>query len=222
MTHQEFQSVLRAILKSFLNCVEGLRTLNGNITQVLEDIRSVTGTSPLDCSLISSVRPPASPSELTVIHDSLYDTLSSSAESANVLISKVISARADQHVKLDFREFLETFNECWNFVVRCEIICRRMIVGLRGAVVSQVQVEARTWKRIGLTYLDRPSHSFRHFTRLGSASLPSSSRTNSGHRPMFQPRYNISSTLSWMPPSTTRGSLSLKLKRWSLRPRRLS
>ena len=41
MTHQEFHSVLRSILKSFLNCVDGLRTLNGNITQVLEDIRSV-------------------------------------------------------------------------------------------------------------------------------------------------------------------------------------
>jgi hypothetical protein len=179
-------------------------------------------TSPVKYSLIPSVRPPASSSELTVIHDSLYNTLSSTAESANVLISKVISARADQHAKLDFREFLEMFNECWNFVVRCEIICRRMIVGLRGAVVSQVQVEARTWKCDGLTYLDRPSHSSRRFIRLESASLLSSSRTNSGHRPMFQPRYNISSTLSWMPPSTTRGSLSLKLKRWSLRPRRLS
>ncbi|KAN0137680.1 Vps54-like domain containing protein [Lactarius tabidus] len=104
------QSVLCSILKTFLNCVEGLRTLNSNITQVLEDIR-----------------PPASPSELTVIHDSLFDTLSSSAESANMSISKVISAQADQHVKLDFCEFLETFNKCWNFVVRCEIICRRMI-----------------------------------------------------------------------------------------------
>ncbi|KAN0127950.1 hypothetical protein V8E53_014204 [Lactarius tabidus] len=101
MTRQEFQSVLCSILKTFLNCVEGLRTLNSNITQVLEDIR-----------------PPASPSELTVIHDSLFDTLSSSAESANMSISKVISAQADQHVKLDFCEFLETFNECWNFVAK--------------------------------------------------------------------------------------------------------
>ena len=87
-------------------------------------------------------RPPALPSELTAIHDSLFDTLSSAAESANMLTSKVISTRAEQHAKLVLREFLETFNECWNFVVRCEIICRRMIVGLRGAVVSQVQDRA--------------------------------------------------------------------------------
>jgi hypothetical protein len=42
MTHQEFQSILRSILKCFLNCVEGLRTFDGNITQVLEDTWSVT------------------------------------------------------------------------------------------------------------------------------------------------------------------------------------
>jgi vacuolar protein sorting-associated protein 54 len=101
----------------------------------------LTYVAPPINSLIHSIRPPALPSELTAIHDSLFDTLSSSAESANVLTSKVISARAEQHVKLDLREFVEMFNECWNFVVRCEVICRRMIVGLRGAVVSQVQVE---------------------------------------------------------------------------------
>ncbi|KAH9066196.1 Vps54-like protein-domain-containing protein [Lactarius vividus] len=122
MTHQEFQSVLRSIFKSFLNCVEGLQALHGNITEVIE-----------------SIRPPALPSELTAIHDSLFDTLSSSAEAANVLTSKVISTRADQHVRLDLREFVETFNECWSFVVRCEVICRRMIVGLRGVVVSQAK-----------------------------------------------------------------------------------
>jgi hypothetical protein len=108
-----------------------------------------------------------------VIHDSLFDTLSSSAESANVLTSKVISTRAGQHVKLDFREFLKTFNECWNFVVRCEIIGRKMVVGLRGTVVSQVWVKAQSWKCVGLTCLNSPSHSCTK-SFLQSASLPSS------------------------------------------------
>jgi hypothetical protein len=206
-----------------------LPELCGRVTNFQRQYQSSPGghpvrhwyTSPVNYSLIPSIRPPVSSSELTVIYDSLYDTLSSSAESANVLISKVISAQADQHAKLDFRKFLEMFNECWNFVVRCEIICRRMIVGLQGAVVSQVQVEARTWIHVGLTYLDRPSHSSRHFTRLESASLPSSSRTNSGHRPTFQPHYNTLSTLSWMPPSTISTSSSLKSRLWPLHPRRL-
>ncbi|KAH9989086.1 Vps54-like protein-domain-containing protein [Russula compacta] len=122
MTHQEFQTLLRSILLCFLNCVEGLQALNKNITVVLEGIR-----------------PPALPSELTAIHDSLFDTLSSAAESANVLTSKVLSTRAEQHVKLDLREFVEVFNECWSFVVSCEVTCKRMIVGLRGVVVSQAK-----------------------------------------------------------------------------------
>jgi len=89
---------------------------------------------------LCSHRPPASPSELTAINDSLFDALFSAAESANVLTSKVLSTRAEQHIKLELREFLEVFNECWSFVVRCEVTCKRMIVGLRGVVVSQVGV----------------------------------------------------------------------------------
>ena len=53
-------------------------------------------------------------------------------------MSKVLSTRAEQHAKLELREFVEVFNECWSFVVHCEITCKRMIVGLRGVVVSQV------------------------------------------------------------------------------------
>ncbi|KAH8992008.1 hypothetical protein EDB92DRAFT_619350 [Lactarius akahatsu] len=85
MTHQEFQSVLCSVLKSFLNCVEGLQALNGSLTEVIESIRSVTDTRTVDRSLIFCCRPPALPSELTAMHDSLFDTLSSSAEVTNVL-----------------------------------------------------------------------------------------------------------------------------------------
>ena len=59
--------------------------------------------------------------------------------------------RAEQHVKLELREFLEVFNECWSFVVRCEVTCKRMIVGLRGVVVSQVGCERSLPKEHVLT-----------------------------------------------------------------------
>ncbi|KAF8462348.1 hypothetical protein DFH94DRAFT_686902 [Russula ochroleuca] len=107
----------------FLRCIEGLQALNNNITMVIE-----------------GARPPGLPAELSAIHDSLFDTLFSTAESANVSASKVLSTRVEQHVKLDLREFVEIFNECWSFVVRFEVTCKRMIVGLRGVVVSQIWV----------------------------------------------------------------------------------
>ena len=58
-----------------------------------------------------SYRPPTSSSELAAINDSLFEALFSAAESANVLTSKVYPTRAEQHVKLEPREFLEVFNE---------------------------------------------------------------------------------------------------------------
>lgn len=83
-------------------------------------------------------RPSDYPADISVLQDNLFDILSSSAELANILSSKLLSARAEQHTKLELSEFVELFNESWAFVVRCEVICRRMIVGLRGVVVGQV------------------------------------------------------------------------------------
>ena len=72
------------------------------------------------------------------IREELADVLSSVTELANVRASTAISARGEQHTSLPLPEFLDLFNQSWNFVLRCEIICRRMIVGLRGTIVSQV------------------------------------------------------------------------------------
>lgn len=140
MTHPEFRTLLRTVLQSFLNCIEGLQTLNGNITEVAKGTRFVIRAYIATGYSFILHRPLALPSELTAIDDSLFDTLSSTIESANVLMSKVLSTRTEQHAKLDLREFVEVFNECWSFVVHCEVTCKRMIVGLRGVVVSQVRV----------------------------------------------------------------------------------
>ncbi|KAH9007430.1 hypothetical protein EDB84DRAFT_1572890 [Lactarius hengduanensis] len=92
--HQEFQSVLCLILKSFLNCVEGLQALNGNITEVIEGIESTTD---IDIRAHS----------ITPVRHTVF-----LAESANMLMSKDISAQADQHVGLDLRGLVKTFDEC--------------------------------------------------------------------------------------------------------------
>ena len=41
MTHQEFRALLRTVLQSFLNCIEGLQTLNDNITELTKGTRFV-------------------------------------------------------------------------------------------------------------------------------------------------------------------------------------
>ena len=89
----------------------------------------------MTCRPQKSISTPTTPIS---IQDELADILSSAAELSNTQVAKVISLRADQHATLELADFLVFFNESWGFVVKCEIICRRMIVGLRGVVVSQV------------------------------------------------------------------------------------
>ena len=79
--------------------------------------------------------------DVTALQEELTDILSSAAELANARASKVVSVRAEQHTALDLPSFCELFNESWDFVVKSEVICRRMIVGLRGTIVSQVRYE---------------------------------------------------------------------------------
>lgn len=50
----------------------------------------------------------------------------------------MIALRGEQHASLDLPNFASLFNESWNFVIESEKICSRMIVGLRGTMISQV------------------------------------------------------------------------------------
>lgn len=66
------------------------------------------------------------------------DVLPAAAELANMRMSKVVTVRSEQHASLALLDFLVLFNEGWSFVVKCEVMARKMIVGLRGVMVSQV------------------------------------------------------------------------------------
>ena len=83
-------------------------------------------------------RHPKVPLDITALRDDLSAILSSAGELANARAAKVVNVRAEQHIALDLHSFWTLFNVSWDFVVKSEVICRRMIVGLRGAVVSQV------------------------------------------------------------------------------------
>lgn len=75
---------------------------------------------------------------MNAAREEMFDTLASAAELANTLTSRVLSVRTEQNARLELVEFAELFRETWNFFVRCEVVCRRMIVSLRGVISSQV------------------------------------------------------------------------------------
>lgn len=69
------------------------------------------------------------------------DVLPAAAELANSRLSKVVMVRSDQHASLPLKEFLIVFNEGWSFIIKCEVMARKMIVGLRGVMMSQVLLQ---------------------------------------------------------------------------------
>ena len=69
----------------------------------------------------------------------ITDVVHAVAELANVRFSKVIGVRTEVHAQLALADFVQIFDLSWDFVVQCERICQRMIVGLRGAMVAQAK-----------------------------------------------------------------------------------
>ncbi|KAG5643229.1 hypothetical protein DXG03_001313 [Asterophora parasitica] len=128
MRHPEFMLLLHDIYAALLNCVEGLQAQGRVILEILE-VEAYA-------SLTSTTSPPF---PVSAARDELADILSSATELANTHAAKLISTRLDEHASLPLADFLAFFNDSWAFVVRCEVLCRKMIVALRGAVVSQAK-----------------------------------------------------------------------------------
>lgn len=120
MPQLEFLRLVQRLYTALVRGAEGVRDQGKLITEVLGGLAE-------DDASRSNVQ-----TEVT-------DTLSTFTETANVLSARLLSCRTEQHIGLSLDEFVELFNETWNFVVKCEVVCGRMIVSLRGAIVSQAK-----------------------------------------------------------------------------------
>ncbi|KAJ6463821.1 Vps54-like protein-domain-containing protein, partial [Mycena vitilis] len=136
MPHPAFLELIQSVYKSFLNGVEGLHSQGVAFLEVIEAMGCYSALSP--------------PNTAT-LQDELSDILSSSAELANTQAAKLITLRSEQHAVLSLSDFFTFFNDSWSFVVKCEVICRKMIVGLRGVVISQSKTFLQTFHQARLT-----------------------------------------------------------------------
>jgi hypothetical protein len=84
----------------------------------------------------------------STIQTSLSSALFAATELAHSRVSKIIATRNEQHAKLKLQEFYVFYEESWGFVVDCEVVCKRMVVGLRGTIGGQVSTSL---KRVILT-----------------------------------------------------------------------
>ncbi|KAG8884657.1 hypothetical protein FRB97_003713 [Tulasnella sp. 331] len=126
LSHEDFMVVTRTLYATLLSRIHTVSTHVTTITSLLESPPSpVNGTS--------------RSSEADVSISALSTLLSAVTELANARASKLVALRAQIHASLPLEFFLEIFQASWNFVVECEVIARRMIVGLRGVIVGQAK-----------------------------------------------------------------------------------
>ncbi|KAJ7074201.1 retrograde transporter [Mycena amicta] len=133
LPHAEFLELIQSVYKSYLSAVEGLQAQGAAFIEVLDTT--------------SFQNPP----NTAALQEELSDILSSAAELSNTQAAKLIILRAEQHAILSLSEFFAFFNDSWSFVVKCEVICRQMIVGLRGVVISQSKTFLQTFHQARLT-----------------------------------------------------------------------
>lgn len=145
-----------------LNAIEGLQAQSALVGELLESIQMyVTAYACSPTNILSVYRAHQNPD--TSLKAELDDILSSAAELSHVQVAKIVSLRSEQNAALPLSEFVEFFTESWNFVVKGEVICRRMIVGLRGVVVGQVGCTVTG--RSCLLLLNRPNSFCKSFIR---------------------------------------------------------
>ncbi|KAM6500337.1 vacuolar protein sorting-associated protein 54 [Amanita muscaria] len=137
MSQKDFTSMARGMYETLHNGIRGLQMQGSVFVNVVETIaKDHTFKSPLDISLL---------------REEFADIVGSAADLAHVQVARVISSRAEQHATLDLSQFLAFFYGCWNFVIECETLCKRMIVGLRGVAVGQAKAFLQVFHQSRLT-----------------------------------------------------------------------
>lgn len=144
--HAQFLELAQKLFDVLLACIVAvdahgkliLRALDEHNAQLL--ITGPTSHSSDDASNgagpVAPIMPPGVPASLPA---TLADIVHSTAELAHARASRLLALRSAQHAALDLPSFLGLFQLCWSFVLRSELICRRMIVGLRGAALGQAK-----------------------------------------------------------------------------------
>ncbi|KAF8319383.1 Vps54-domain-containing protein [Clavulina sp. PMI_390] len=121
----DFLSLTRTLYAGLISLLEG----------ILDHIEVFNGATPTEVKISDPIRA----SNQQALETILPDTLPAATELANTRLSKILAIRVEQHVSLSLPDFLVFFNEGWSFVVKCEVMARKMIVGLRGVIGSQAK-----------------------------------------------------------------------------------
>ncbi|KAH7341080.1 Vps54-like protein-domain-containing protein [Rhizoctonia solani] len=127
MDHEGFMRLMRSLYSTLL---ESVRTVQEHGTLIQKTLKDITDQKQI---------------ELIDLSDECSAVVFAVAELASVCCAKLLNARSEQNVGLPWSNFLELYNETSSFNIECEILCRTMIIALRGAANSQAKAYLSTF-----------------------------------------------------------------------------
>ncbi|EPQ30361.1 uncharacterized protein PFL1_01887 [Pseudozyma flocculosa PF-1] len=142
--HQAFLSLGRKLLDALLRCLKGIDSQAKLVIRILDEYHA-SGSGDRDAAPRSSTdqavdAAPTMPDGVSAtLPTTMADIVTASTELSHVLTARLISVRSSTHAAMDLAPFLAVFQLCWSYVLSSELVCRRMIVGLRGSVLSQAK-----------------------------------------------------------------------------------
>ncbi|CUA68120.1 Vacuolar protein sorting-associated protein 54 [Rhizoctonia solani] len=145
MDHGGFMRLMRSLFATLLDSV---RTTQEHGTLIQKTLKDIVEYVPMPhCSTFTYQFSGKAPkqSEPIDLSDECSAVVFAAAELACGCCAKLLNARSEQNVGLPWLDFLELYNETSSFNIECEILCRTMIIALRGAVNSQAKAYLSTF-----------------------------------------------------------------------------
>jgi hypothetical protein len=187
MSHHDFLALSKQSFKRLYACVDVVDAYQAELLKlVTETTRQLRGNKkPPTLTTVEDKEASVLPDPDSTLPNDLSEVVYSAAETANARFAKIIAVRAEAHSSLSLPEFVEIFSETWSFVVKCETLCRRMIVGLRGTMVTQVSIISESFSvfRVELRCrFGRQNRFCKLFTNDALLRRLNTSRKNNGRR----------------------------------------
>ncbi|SPO23849.1 uncharacterized protein UTRI_03620_B [Ustilago trichophora] len=148
LEHSSFLNMGRELFEVLIECLKAIDSQCKLIPRILDQLHT-SNTVTIGSSATDSANndpTPSLPSAPTMpqgvpanLPAKLSEVVVASAEQAHSLCARLLGLRATTHAALELPPFLVVFQLCWSFVLSSEQLCRKMIVGLRGTVLSQAK-----------------------------------------------------------------------------------
>lgn len=143
MEYTTFMPLLQGVYKQFMTLIESIQIQNNIMNDLLESLQYaniILFLPPLTYLTRIPNKHSIPTTSFQSIAEDLADLLSSTTELSHTTSAKLLQPRTETHSILPIPQFLALYYDSMAFVVKCEVICRRMVIGLRGVVIRQASV----------------------------------------------------------------------------------